>query len=256
MSITSAQSSSPLAGVVVTGASSDIGQAVCKHLVAKGIKTVGTYRSNLPTCSGLILPTRGLDLENNSDLVAFADFVIDQFDKPFGIVHCVGDFWDHYPIDQFTPESALKLIQSHYVSLYGVLHHLLPRMATLGGGRVLALSCTSIGFSYPEMAAFTAAKAAVESLIKCVANEWSDRMISANSLALSTIGTNKVMNSPSKPMSKEEPYITPSEIAELIEQIVFSPSPYLSGNVIRPLKHSPTFYNTAYFERNPPCSVE
>ena len=125
-------------------------------------------------------------------------------------------------------------------------------MADVGGGRILALSCTSTNFSYPDMAAFTSAKAALEMLIKCVANEWAPRGITANAIALSTVGTTKVAKSPSKPMSKRESYVTPEEVAELIEQVLFLPSPFLSSNVVRPLKYSPTFYNTGYFQRNPP----
>ncbi len=144
------------------------------------------------------------------------------------------------------------MMSSHYTTLYGVLHTLLPVMKKLGGGRVLAFSCTSVGFNYPEMAAFTSAKAAVEALVRCVANEWGGFGIAANSIALSTVDTPDVRKT--KPLANMENYLSAQEIGVLVEDILLASGPYLSGNVVRPLKYSKTFYGHAYFARNPPST--
>lgn len=240
-----------LVGVLVTGANSDIGTALCHRLERRQTKVLGTYRSSRPFLNGVVLPDNGLDLSVEADLDLLLGFVEEQFCGPFAVVHCVGDFWDHVPLDSYSPENAQRLITSHYLTLYGVLHRLLPVMASIGGGRIVALSCTSTGFYYPEMAAFTSAKSAVETLVRCVANEWLPFGVSANAVALSTIGTAKVKRSSSKPLSEKETYVTPGEIAVFLEEILFLSSPHFSGNVVRPLKYSHTFYNTGYFERNP-----
>lgn len=240
-----------LAGVLVTGANSDIGMELCRSLNRRQTKVLGTYRSHRPELENIVFPDQGIDLSDEAGLDLLLAFVREQFQGPFAVVHCVGDFWDHLPLDQCPLENAQRLIVSHYLTLYGVLHRLLPVMADRGGGRVVALSCTSTGFYYPEMAAFTSAKAAIETLIKCVANEWLPNGVSANAVALSTIGTAKVKSSSSKPLSGEETYVTPEELAEFLEELIFLSSPHFSGNVVRPLKYSRTFYNTGYFDRNP-----
>jgi NAD(P)-dependent dehydrogenase (short-subunit alcohol dehydrogenase family) len=125
-----------------------------------------------------------------------------------------------------------------------------PMEAAEPAGRANVSWYDTVGFHYPEMAAFSSAKAAIECLIKCAANEWSEHGIVANAIALSTISTPKVLDS--KPLAKEESYVTPEELCMLIEDVLFAESPYLNGNVIRPLKQSRTFYNRSYFERNPP----
>jgi len=247
---------SDLTGVLVTGASSDIGKELCKRLEGRQLKVLGTYNTHRPRESDVILPPEGMDLSDDADLQKLRSFTEQHLHGPFAVVHCVGDFWEHVPLDRCSLERARRMVTSHYLTLYGVLHRLLPYMAKVGGGRVLALSCTSTGFNYPDMAAFTSAKAALETLIKCVANEWAPSGVAANAIALSTIGTTKVLDSPSKPMSDQEAYIMPSEAAEFIEELLLFASPFLSGNVVRPLKHSHTFYNTGYFQRNPRISSD
>lgn len=252
MSTTAIGRQSPLSGIVITGASSDIGGVLTDHFARKRMPLILTTRSGsvkLREESKNIHVLSSIDLAHRDALETLAKSAAKSFDAPFGLIHCVGDFWEHKAISSCPPEEARELIVSHYLTLYGTLHHLLPIMLARGGGRVVAFSCTSVGFNYPEMAAFSSAKAAVECLIRCTANEWSQFGIIANSIALSTIATAKVLKS--KPLAKEESYVTPEELCSLVDDVLFSSSPYLSGNVIRPLKHSNTYYNKAYFDRNP-----
>ena len=157
---------------------------LCKRLEQKHLVTLGTYHTRRPPSSRIILPPKGMDLSVDADLDRLLAFVQQYFGGPFAVAHCVGDFWEHLPVSMCSLELARRMITSHYLTLYGVLHRLLPYMADVGGGRILALSCTSTNFSYPDMAAFTSAKAALEMLIKCVANEWAPRGITANAIAL------------------------------------------------------------------------
>lgn len=238
--------------VLVTGASSDIGHEVCKRLARReDVQVLGTYHKNRPDDLGTILPSQGIDLSTQPGLDELDTLVEASVRGPLALVHCVGRFWEHESIEDCSLEAATQMVTSHFLTLYGVLNRVLPRMAKLGGGRIVALSCTSTNFHYPDMAAFTAAKAAVEALIKCAANEWAVAGITANSVAMSTVGTAKVLASPSKPLSKEENYLAPQEAAELVEELLFLAPRYFSGNVVRPLKHSDTYYNTGYFQRNP-----
>jgi NAD(P)-dependent dehydrogenase (short-subunit alcohol dehydrogenase family) len=191
----------------------------------------------------------GLDLSSSSNAQTLSEKAQQHLAGPFGLIHSVGNFWEHKAIHQANLQEAKEAMSSHYVTLYAVLHSLLPIMARVGGGRVIALSCTSVQFDHPDMAAFTSAKAAVNTLIKCTANEWADRGISANAIALSTVATERVRRT--KPLASEENYLTPEETSLLIQDILFASSRYISGNIIRPLKYSHTYYHQAYFARNP-----
>ena len=245
-----------LAGIIITGASSEIGSALARHLLAKGeAKLLFTSRTRpvpadlLESSSALVLS--GIDLTEQEGLQNLLETATGYFRGPFALVHSVGDFWFHKGLEQTTLAEAHRLYTGHYLSLFGVLHFMLPLMAQLGGGRILALSCTSVGFSHPEMSPFTSAKAAVESLIRCTANEWANRGVSANAIALSTVATQQVLDS--KPLAMDENYLTLEELCQLVSDLLRISSPYLSGNVIRPLKYSKTYYHTSYFDRNPSC---
>jgi NAD(P)-dependent dehydrogenase (short-subunit alcohol dehydrogenase family) len=122
-------------------------------------------------------------------------------------------------------------------------------MVSRGGGRLVAFSCNSIQHNYPEMAPFTAAKAAVETLVKCIANEYSTAGIQANALALPTIRTPKVCES--KDLPDEEDYVAPAELARIVLDEILCLSSYVNGNSIKLFKPSSAFYRTSYFDRNP-----
>jgi NAD(P)-dependent dehydrogenase (short-subunit alcohol dehydrogenase family) len=247
-----------LTGVLLTGASSEIGKVLADRFAARGemplVLTSNVRPIHLPGGSKIeVLAETVINLTDPSSLDRLKQIAAEKFRGPFALVHCVGPFWHHKPIDQCSIGEAQEFMNGHYLTLYGALWALLPLMKERGGGRVLAVSCTSVGFHYPEMAAFTSSKAAVESLVKCAANEWAAHKISLNAIALSTVSTATV--NATKPLAHEERYITPLEVASLVEDILFASSSYISGNVIRPLKYSPTYYNRSYFERNPSAQV-
>jgi NAD(P)-dependent dehydrogenase (short-subunit alcohol dehydrogenase family) len=99
------------------------------------------------------------------------------------------------------------------------------------------------------MAPFTAAKAAIEMLLRCLAHELAPHGVSTTAIALPTILTEKVRRA--KPSGDHENYITPEEVAVHILNDVFSQPGLVTGNISRLIKHSETFYGQGYFERNP-----
>ena len=143
---------------------------------------------------------------------------------------------------------AQEFIDTHYMTLVGAAMAMFPVMTAVGGGRLIGMSCNSVAFNYPDMAPFTAAKAAVEALLKSLANEYLDRGIATTALALPTIRTPKV--AASKPTVDQENYLTPEDVADAVDHVVTLPK-YVTGNVMRLVRYSPSFYEKGYFERNP-----
>ncbi len=140
------------------------------------------------------------------------------------------------------------MINSHYITLFGVIKAVLPIMQKLKGGKIIAFSCNSVKYNYPDMAAFTSAKAAIECLIKCTANELSQYHITANAFALPSIKTEQVIQS--KPEAFHKNYPTLDELTDCIERTVENLSPLETGNIIQLFKYSDSFYHKGYYERN------
>ncbi|HEY2360539.1 MAG TPA: SDR family oxidoreductase [Candidatus Angelobacter sp.] len=237
---------------VITGASSDLGSALAQYLDStSNADLVLTSRSKdrMPKLGRKHVQLSGIDLTQPKCLRTLKQQVGKRFSGPFTIVHCVGDFWRHKPLVKTKFEEISGMISSHYLSLCGVAHALLPLLISRGGGRLVALSCNSVAYNYPDMAPFTAAKAAVESLIRCIANEYSEFNIVANAIALPTVRTAKVIEM--KKTGDPESYVTPEEVVKVITETLAAASPVLNGNTLRIFRYSSTFFHEGYFQRNP-----
>lgn len=240
----------PFAGYLITGASSDLGHALAERIAAiDGARMMLVSRG--PCRLALGEPHRtltGLDLTHEPDLRRLEASAAEYFGGPFSVIHSVGDFWKHKPLVRTEFTEITRMIHSHYLTLCGVACALIPLMIERGGGTLTAFSCNSVAYSYPDMAPFTAAKAAVESFIRCVANEYAEFGIAANSVALPTVLTEKVLQT--KPGDHAR-YVTPREVAEFIVRDVAAAPRILNGNTLKVFRHSPSFFNESYFGRNP-----
>lgn len=233
---------------VITGGNSEIGRALADYLTQQNHEVLLISRSQKPISEKSDNWLDGIDLTKEKDLNKFHNFIEMHFCSPFTIIHSVGDFWAHKSITNTRFEEAISMIQSHYITLYGVIKYVVPIMQKFGGGKIIAFSCNSVKYNYPDMAAFTSAKAAVECLIKCVANEQSKYNITANAIALPSIKTKSVIKT--KPEEFHKNYPTLEELTECIEKTIESISPLINGNVINLFKYSDSFYHKGYYERN------
>jgi NAD(P)-dependent dehydrogenase (short-subunit alcohol dehydrogenase family) len=237
--------------LVILGGNSDIGKALLVEARRRNYRVLVTTRgpAHSDTMPAIMSHVGQCDLLDEAAVGRLRQTAANLFPGPFAVVHSVGDFWHHRPLDETDIAIARGHMESHYLTLYHALHALLPLMVERGGGRVLAFSCNSVGYNYPEMAPFTAAKAAVETLIKCVANEYSVHSIQANAVALPTIRTAKVVDA--KTLAEETDYVSPEELARLVLGDMLQLSPYVNGNAIKVFKPNSAFFRTSYFDRNP-----
>ncbi len=233
---------------VITGANSEIGQSLAKYLANQGHEILLSSRSRKPSCNYYDNWMDGIDLTKEHDLNKLGKYIESCYSTPFTVIHSVGDFWSHKSINNTSFDEAVSQINSHYITLFGVIKTVVPIMQKVGGGKIIAFSCNSVKYNYPDMAAFTSSKAAVECLIKCTANEQSKYNIISNAFALPSIKTNSVIES--KPKEFHENYPTLSELTECIEQTVENLSFLSNGNIISLFKYSDSFYHKGYYERN------
>lgn len=238
--------------IVVLGASSDIGSEIVRKAATQEANTVlAVSRSQLAedAFDPRVKAISGIDLLNEADVARLAIEIDTRFTRPFSVIHSIGNFWTHKPLVETSFAEVRGMIESQLLTLFAVASALTPLMIARKGGRLVAFSCNSVGYSYPDMSPFTASKAGIESFIRCYANEHAEFGISASALALPTIRTRKVLIE--KPTGDHANYIPPDELAEFILEHVLAVPSEVNGNVIKVFKHSPTFYHSSYYDRNP-----
>lgn len=240
--------------LLVTSATSALASSLISFAAKKNnYRILAVSRSNKPieVPDGLIEINRvsGIDLTNERGLDSLATNVREFFNGKFDAIHFAGDFWRHKPLISTDFSEIISMINSHYITLCGIAKAITPIMMKNREGRLIAFSCNSVSYSYPDMSPFTAAKAAVESFIKCYSNEYAPHGISATAIALPTMKTDEILAE--KTEGDHENYITPDELSSFVLEHGLTQPTIVTGNVMRLISPSPTFYGLGYFERNP-----
>lgn len=245
--------------VILLGSNSDIGSVLASRVMDAGHPTLLVSRSrrqrDASEVTGDSRVADGVDLlsaEGQARLLA----AVDEFlggarpgEHDIAMVHCVGDFWRHRELHELAPTTVRETMLSHYSTLAESVVNLLPVLLRARAGRVVAFSCNSVTYAYPHLAPFTAAKAAIETFMRCLANEYSEQLLATSTIALPTVLTPKVREA--KPGGDHANYVTPEDVADVVLREIDS-SPLVTGNVVRMIRYSETFYGRSYLERNPP----
>lgn len=157
--------------VLITGASSGIGEGAARLLAANGARVVlGARRTDRLeaiaaeiTAAGGTVRIRALDVTDRSDMEAFVAFTEAEFDRVDVLVNNAG-------VMPLSPLSALKVDEWNWmidVNIRGVLHGIaavLPRMEAQGHGQIINVSSIG-GFTVqPTGAVYSATKFAVRAI--------------------------------------------------------------------------------------------
>ena len=236
---------------VITGANSFLGREFAKMLSRnENYKVFLTSRSKF-NFNGLLknknvsyLPEIDLTIESDVEklIIAINDFLPDKFH----VINCLGYFPGYETVEEINISTAKKVFDSNVLTLYSVANKLLPLMCKRKGGHFIGFSTHTSYQNYPKMVAFTAAKAAVESLIKGIANEYLDKGINANTIALATLYTETELKI--KPKGDSKNWLNTDEVCELVENLIIQPSKLLNGNVIHIYKYSDSFFHQSYYD--------
>ena len=154
--------------VLITGASSGIGEATARLLAAQGATVVlGARRlDRLEKLvaeideSGGIAACRALDVTSREDTQAFVDFAEQRFSRVDVIVNNAG-VMPLSPLDALKVDEWNRMID---VNIRGVLHGIaaaLPVMQAQGNGQIINVASTAGHRVWPSAAVYCATKAAI-----------------------------------------------------------------------------------------------
>jgi len=252
LNIINKETKNKMANYIITGGSSYLGREFINLLSAnKNDKLIITSRKKIDF--GNIIHNQnikyfpGIDLLNEVDINTIVNASREFFTEQFVVVHCTGYYAGQEPLETTEIEESNRIFESNFLTVYNLSTLLLPVMREKGGGHFIGFSCNSVKYHYPQMAPFTAAKSALESYFKSLANEYYEIGIYANCFQLATLFTEHEVTL--KPYGDHKKWLQLSEVANYVEQFVTQPLQLHNGNSIQLYHYSDTFFHKSYFDR-------
>lgn len=231
---------------IVTGASRGIGRAIALRLARDGfgvaVNFVGT-KAKAEEVAKEITDAGGRAFAVQADVANPADVerLFTATEERLGPIHAVISNAGYMPTTHIADADLAAFDKTIAVNLRGtfiVLGQAARRV--VDGGRIIAMSSSSIGPAFPGYGPYIASKAGVEGLVRVLANELRGRNITANAVAPGPVGTDLFYAGKSKErieqMSKLPPLERlgrPEDIASVVSYLVGPDGGWINAQVIR-----------------------
>jgi NAD(P)-dependent dehydrogenase (short-subunit alcohol dehydrogenase family) len=239
-----------MANYLITGVSSFLGREFVNYL-SKDVNNniIATSRTLVDIDINLenLKYLSNIDLLKEEDIEILINETRIRFENPFNVIHCSGYYKGQEPLESMSFDESSRIFNSNFLTVYNLSVRLLDVMIEKGGGHFVGFSCNSVKYNYPQMAPFTAAKSALESFFRTVANEFYEKGIYANTFQLATLLTNYEISR--KPFGDHKKWLKLDEVVTYVEQFLNQPNQLLNGNSIQLYHYSDSFFKESYYER-------
>ncbi|MDF3918536.1 SDR family oxidoreductase [Salinicola salarius] len=231
---------------LVTGASRGIGRAIALQLAADGFAVVVNYAGNTALAEEVVADVEakgGRALAVQAD-IADADAVARLFEQTlatFGRLDVVVNNAGMMQMAKMTSDNIAILDRTLEINLRGSWLVMAKAAESLGeGGRIIALSSSVLGKSFPGYGAYIASKAGVEGLVRVLANELRGRNIAVNGVAPGPVGTDLFFEGKSEEQIQSianlapfERLGQPEEIADVVSFLAGPQGRWVNGQILR-----------------------
>lgn len=230
--------------ILVTGATSGIGSAMTQFFHKNGAVLVAVGRNQerlraLVSDLGDRIWTYAADLSELENVRKLFDFCKENKLKLDGIVHCAGVTLN-CPLRANDITETEHLLRTNVEALIEMCHFASSGRYVNKGASIVALSSTASLCGVRGLAAYSASKAAVNSLVKSAAMELSPRQIRVNAIAPAMVRTQMYYDTIAQIPDMEtavqanQPFglIEPESIAEIAAFLMSSKAKYITGSVL------------------------
>ncbi|ELR73795.1 oxidoreductase [Fulvivirga imtechensis AK7] len=221
--------------VLVTGASSGIGQVIADHLSSKGHVVYGTSRSIQTGEYGFNTIT--MDVTDISSVRTGVELIIQQHGHIDAVINNAGigilGALEYIPADDIK-----KLFNTNVVGMVNVCQAVIPFMRKKGDGKIINISSIGSEMGLPYRAPYSASKAAVDRLTEALRIELGSFGIRLCSIQPGGVATDIEKNRLKAAMPSDSPYqesftratkvindsvskgLDPRDIAILVEKLI------------------------------------
>jgi NAD(P)-dependent dehydrogenase (short-subunit alcohol dehydrogenase family) len=177
--------------VIITGTSRGIGFELAQLFAKNGCQVLALSRNAGPLKNLNIknITTLSIDLSKDSELKKVTNFVASNWKSVDVLIHNAGKLINK-PFEELTSTDYLSVFQINVFSVAELTRQLIPYLKK--GSHVVNIS--SIGgvqgsSKFPGLAAYSSSKGALITLTELLAEEYKERQISFNVLALGAVQT-------------------------------------------------------------------
>jgi NAD(P)-dependent dehydrogenase (short-subunit alcohol dehydrogenase family) len=170
-----------------------------------------------------------VDLSNETDLNGAADFVDTNFKSVDVLIHNAG-YLVNKPFETLTKEDFLKVYDVNVFAVAALTQKMIPLMSD--GSHVVTIS--SMGgiqgsMKFPGLAAYSSAKGAVITLSELLAEEYKERGIAFNVLAIGAVQTEMLEEA----FPGYQAPLQPNEMAAYILNFALTGNKFYNGKVLQ-----------------------
>jgi NAD(P)-dependent dehydrogenase (short-subunit alcohol dehydrogenase family) len=216
---------------LITGAKGGLGTFVTKTFLAAGANVVGVSRSiaasDFPDPRFVAIAA---ELSTGDAARGVAEAVIQRLQRIDILVHLVGGFAGGAPVAETDDATLERMLDQNFRSAFHILRAVIPVMRATGSGRLVAIGSRAAVEPQPSIAAYSASKAALLSLILSVAKENKDRGVTANIILPGMIDT--PANRAADPKADFSKWVDPQQVANLALWLASDASEQVSGAAI------------------------
>lgn len=213
--------------VLITGTGRGLGAALCEAFLARGdVKVTGISRGESRFSGHTLYTHLKADLSDTAtdfetlvkELHSPPDAVINNaallLNKPFGS-YTVGDLYTQFRLNVFVPFMLLQALApllkagSHVVNI-----------GSMGGFQG--------SMKFPGLSAYSASKGALATLTECLAEEWKERGVRVNCLALGSVNTEMLAEA----FPGYKATLNPEDMADFVAYFALEGHKFFSGKVL------------------------
>lgn len=217
--------------VLITGATGGLGAGIAKAFLEAGAWVIGSSRkiadSDFDHPRFIGIPA---DLTNADEARKLADGVMERFQKIDALVHVTGGFAGGRPVHETDDATWDGMMNLNLRAAFHTLRAVIPHMRKEGRGRVVAIGSRAALEPQAGIAAYSASKAALVSLVRTVAIENRDAGITANVILPGTIDTEA--NRKLDPGGDHSRWVSPARLADLAVFLVSDAAAQITGAAI------------------------
>jgi NAD(P)-dependent dehydrogenase (short-subunit alcohol dehydrogenase family) len=204
---------------------------VTQTFLAAGANVVGVSRSiqqtDFPDPRFSAVPG---ELSSREAAQAIANAVMGRFRRIDILVHLVGGFAGGTPVAETEDATFERMLDLNLRSAFHILRAVIPVMRASGSGRIVAIGSRAAVEPQPLIAAYSASKSALVTLMRSVAMENKDSGITANVILPGTMDT--PANRAADPAADVTKWIDPQQVANLALWLVSDAASQVTGSMI------------------------